>query len=110
MSGHGGAREGAGRKPGKVSEAAEAARQRAEAHSGSALDVLAQLMADEAAPASARITAAKIILERAHGRPAQTVTLEELEPEEETKLDFSRLSDGALEEVRNMLIAAGRSV
>jgi hypothetical protein len=65
----GGARTGAGRPKGKVSEAkrtiAEAARGQAEA----ALKVLIDVAKDSDAPAAARVSAANAILDRGYGKP-----------------------------------------
>ena len=47
-----------------------------------ALNVLESIMNDEEAPASVRVSAAKALLDRAHGRPAQEVRVED-EPEPE---------------------------
>lgn len=72
---HGGARPGAGRKagvPNKVTrEIAEAAKEYSEA----ALAVLAEVMASGDS-AAARVAAANSILDRAHGKPRQSVDVD----------------------------------
>jgi len=69
MSRRGGARPGAGRKPGQVGQAKRALAERAAEHSDAALSVLAEIMQDRKTAPSARIAAATAILDRAHGRP-----------------------------------------
>jgi hypothetical protein len=72
---HGGARKGAGRKPGIVSQAkltfAEAARK----HADAALKTLADIAKDPKAPPAARVSAANAIIDRAHGRPMSAVEI-----------------------------------
>ena len=83
-NGRGGRRRGAGRPPGARNKATlareagaksltELAREKTER----ALDVLESIMNDETAPASVRVTAAKALLDRAHGRPAQEVRVDD---------------------------------
>jgi hypothetical protein len=52
-----------------VGEVQELARQ----HSGSAIETLAAIMRDKKAPAAARALASNSILDRAYGRPPQTL-------------------------------------
>jgi len=70
----GGKREGAGRKPGVVSEAKRELSDMAKDHADNALFVLAQIMANEAEPAAARVSAANAILDRGYGKPPQAIT------------------------------------
>jgi hypothetical protein len=73
----GGARTGAGRPKGKVSEAkrtiAEAARGQAEA----ALKVLIDVAKDSDAPAAARVSAANAILDRGYGKASTVISGDE---------------------------------
>lgn len=69
MTNRGGARPGAGRKPGQVGQAKRALAERAGEHSDAALAVLVEIMTDRNATSSARIAAANALLDRAHGRP-----------------------------------------
>ena len=73
MAQRGGARPGAGRKTGQVGALKRSLAELAGAHSEAALTALAQIMTDAKAPASARVSAAVAILDRAFGRPAQLV-------------------------------------
>jgi hypothetical protein len=71
--GRGGARKGAGRKAGVVSQAkrtfAEAARENADA----AMTVLLSVARNPKAPAAARVSAANAIIDRAYGKPLSAV-------------------------------------
>ena len=71
---HGGKRGGAGRKPGKVSAAKRALMEMAKDHAEEALNVLAGIMHDVAAPSAARVSAANAILDRGYGKPPQAIT------------------------------------
>ena len=92
-NGRGGRRRGAGRPPGARNKATlareagaksltELGREKTE----SALDVLESIMNDGTAPALVRVKAANSLLDRAHGRPAQEVRVED-EPEPEPAND-----------------------
>ena len=70
---HGGARPGAGRKPGKISEAKMDLAKRAAEKGEEALGVLVDVMLDEKAPHAARISAASAILDRGFGKPQQKI-------------------------------------
>lgn len=70
---HGGARKGAGRKPGQVSEAKKALSESAAEHGERALNVLLEVMDDQEQPGNARINAANAILDRGYGKPPQHV-------------------------------------
>lgn len=72
--GHGGAREGAGRKPGAVSKAKIDIAERAKTHGEAALRTLVDVMQDNEAPHSARVSAANAILDRGFGKPMQAIS------------------------------------
>ena len=71
---HGGKRAGAGRKPGKVSAAKRDLMEMAKDHAEDALNVLAGIMHDVAAPSAARVSAANAILDRGYGKAPQAIT------------------------------------
>ena len=75
MAQRGGARPGAGRKPGKVGKAKRALAEMAKEHAEAALKTLAEVQADKEAPHAARVSAATAILDRAYGKPAQSMSL-----------------------------------
>lgn len=75
MAQHGGKRPGAGRKPGKVGEAKRALAEMAQEHAEAAMRTLASIHADPETPAAARVSAATAILDRAYGRPPQSLDL-----------------------------------
>jgi hypothetical protein len=72
----GGKRPGAGRPPGVPNKVTASVREAAQVHSDEAVNTLAAIMQDGKAPAVARIAASNAILDRAHGRPTQSVELE----------------------------------
>ena len=74
-TGHGGARPGSGRKPGKVSKAKLDIAERARTHGPAALKTLAEIMQDTDAPHNARVSAANALLDRGYGRPMQAVEM-----------------------------------
>jgi hypothetical protein len=76
MSTRGGKREGAGRPKGAVSKATADIKAAASEYSQSALTTLAEIMGNAQSPAAARVAAANAILDRAHGKPKQSVELE----------------------------------
>lgn len=65
---HGGARSGAGRRKGSISQTTAELRATASEFTQSALNALVQVMNDKEAPPAARIQAAGMILERAAGK------------------------------------------
>ena len=69
---HGGAREGAGRKPGVVSQAKTTLAENARQHGPAIIETLYQIMIDKEEAASARISAANSLLDRGYGRPIAT--------------------------------------
>jgi len=71
--GRGGARKGAGRKPGVVSQAKRTFAEAAREHADAALKTLADIARDPKAPPAARVSAANAIIDRAHGRPMSAV-------------------------------------
>lgn len=73
MSKRGGARPGSGRKPGKVSKAKRDLADMAKDHAENALQVLAGIMNNSAEASSARVAAANALLDRAYGRPPQSL-------------------------------------
>lgn len=70
---HGGARPGAGRKPGKVSKAKMALSESAKKYGQEALKVLVDVAKDDQQPAAARVSAATAILDRGYGKPPQSL-------------------------------------
>lgn len=85
-NGHGGARSGAGRKPGTVSTAKKAIADDAKKYGKAALKALSDIMKDDEQPASARVSAAVALLDRGHGKPTQGI-------EHSGELDVRTLSD-----------------
>ena len=69
----GGRRPGAGRKKGKVSAAKRALSEMARDHAEEALKTLVDIAKDAAQPAAARVSAATGILDRAYGKPPQSM-------------------------------------
>lgn len=65
---HGGKRTGAGRPKGATNKNTKDLQAIAQRHSEEAIQVLVDIMKDEDNPATARISAAKIIIERGHGK------------------------------------------
>ena len=72
MAPRGGARPGAGRKPGKVSAAKRELSEMAKEHAEMALRTLAQI-AQSGEGEAARVSAATAILDRAYGKPPQSL-------------------------------------
>jgi hypothetical protein len=70
MTGRGGKRSGAGRKPGATSLAKRDLASQAKEHVGLALSVLADI-AKAGLSESARVSAANALLDRAYGKPIQ---------------------------------------
>ena len=68
----GGTRPGAGRKRGRVGEVRRALAEMAKEHAEAALRTLVEIAAGDGA-ASARVSAATAILDRAYGRPPQAL-------------------------------------
>lgn len=87
----GGAREGAGRKKGSK-YSADAAKKAAE-HIDDAIQSLVDILKDNNAPAAAKVSAAKAILDRAAGRVRESDPdsgqIEELSPEEKQQQQFT---------------------
>lgn len=72
MAPRGGARPGAGRKPGKVSAAKRELSDMAKEHAAMALQTLANI-AQSGEGEAARVSAANAILDRAYGKPPQSL-------------------------------------
>jgi len=92
MANVGGARPGAGRKPGKVSAAKRDLMDLAKGHAETALQALVQI-AQSSESDSARVSAANAILDRAYGKPVQGVTVGN--PEGETFKTETKILDEA---------------
>ena len=65
-----------GRKPGSLNKATASIKEIAGQYTESALETLVVVMQDDTAPHSARISAAREVLDRAHGKPAQFVEID----------------------------------
>jgi hypothetical protein len=76
MPSQGGKREGAGRPKGAVSKATADIKAAASEYSEAALGVLITVAKNTKAPAAARVAAANAILDRAHGKPKQSVDVD----------------------------------
>ncbi len=76
MADHGGKRTQAGRKPGSQNKATSQIRALASEHAETAIQILVDLMEDQSAPAAARVSAAKELLERGFGRSNNYVSIE----------------------------------
>lgn len=71
----GGARTGAGRKPGKVGKAKRELSEMAKEHAERALQTLVDIAQDLEAPHSARVSASNAILDRGYGKAPQSMEL-----------------------------------
>lgn len=76
MAQRGGPRPGAGRKKGKVSQAKRELADMAKDHADAALKTLVDVANSARAPAAARVSAASAILDRAYGKPRQSVEVD----------------------------------
>lgn len=72
----GGARPGAGRRKGSLNKATSDVKEAASVYSADAVRTLAEIMRDAEHPAAARVSAANALLDRAHGKPKQSVDVE----------------------------------
>lgn len=72
----GGARPGAGRRKGTPNKATADVKEAASVYSASAVETLAEIMQDPEHPAAARVSAANALLDRAHGKPKQSVDVD----------------------------------
>lgn len=70
---HGGARKGAGRKLGKVSQAKRTIAEMAKEYGQQALQTLVDVATDNGAPHAARVSAANALLDRGYGKPPQAL-------------------------------------
>lgn len=95
----GGARPGAGRKPGTTTKAKMDMIAMARDFAPEAFQVLAAIARDPKAPAAARSSSAVAILDRAFGRPAQSVALTpgDTPAEHQPTIDLSKLTPAQLE-------------
>lgn len=73
MAAKGGKRPGAGRPKGSLNKATADVKVIAGEYSEEAVATLALIMRDAGAPAAARVSASNAILDRAHGKPTQSV-------------------------------------
>lgn len=73
MAGKGGARPGAGRKPGIPNKATASIREAAQQYTQQALETLANVMRFGESE-SAKVAAANSILDRGHGKPVQMIS------------------------------------
>lgn len=76
MAQRGGARPGAGRKKGQVSQAKRELAEMAKDHAETALGVLVSIATNDTAGDAARVSAASAILDRAYGKPRQSVEVD----------------------------------
>lgn len=76
MAARGGARSGAGRPKGAANKATADIKEAASEYSDAALKVLVRVMDDKGAPAAAQVAAANAILDRAHGKPKQSLDVD----------------------------------
>lgn len=70
---HGGARRGAGRPKGRVTQAKRDLMEMAKDHGETALAVLVEIATNKQASEGARVSAANALLDRGYGKPTQTV-------------------------------------
>lgn len=73
VSKRGGARPGAGRKPGVPNKATAEVKELARQYTTEALTTLSTVMGDAQQPAAARVSAANALLDRAYGKPTQLI-------------------------------------
>lgn len=76
MAARGGARTGAGRPKGAANKATADIKEAASAYSDAALKVLVRVMNDGGAPAAAQVAAANAVLDRAYGKPKQSMDVD----------------------------------
>ena len=72
----GGARNGAGRRKGTPNKATADVKEAAAVYTAGAVATLAEIMQNPEHPAAARVSAANALLDRAHGKPKQSVDVE----------------------------------
>lgn len=73
---HGGKRSGAGRKTGSQNKTTAEIRDYAREYSEAAIKALVAVMESEGTPAAAKVSAANSLLDRAHGKPSQSLDIE----------------------------------
>ncbi len=76
MAPRGGARPGAGRKKGQVSEATRSLAEMAKGHAEAALKILVEIAKNAEANDAARVSAANAILDRGYGKPRQSLEVD----------------------------------
>ena len=69
----GGGRPGPGRPPGQPNRATRELKALAQQYTAEAIEALAEVMRDKAAPAMVRVKAAEALLDRGHGKPTQQI-------------------------------------
>jgi len=74
MAERGGKRQGSGRKKGTPNKSTAELKKLAQVYTQDALDALAKILKDDKQPASARVSAANALLDRAFGKPTQAIT------------------------------------
>lgn len=113
-NGHGGSRKGAGRPKGSRNKATLAraaglpdAVEAARAYAGQAFEVLAEVMGDSEAPASARVKAAGMLLDRAYGRPPALESRGRVETDAEAKARRDAAEAARIEGIAQALHGGG---
>jgi len=102
MSNRGGKREQSGRKLGIPNKATAAIRALAGKHADGAIGVLVDLMKSDDTPAAARISAAKELIERGHGKSGSFAAMEldtplsEISPKDAIGIISDRAATGAI--------------
>ena len=90
-------RKTGGRQAGTPNRATADVRDAAQRFTQDALETLADIMADVAQPAAARVSAATALLDRGHGKPRQPLTGDDGSPPLlSPKLDLSGLTEEQL--------------
>ncbi len=96
--GHGGARPGAGRKPGIPNKLPKEVKELAKQHTALAIDSLVRVLGDVKSPAIAVVKAAEVLLDRGHGRPTQHIEAK-ISPLDDISDDDLSMSIAALQQV-----------
>lgn len=108
---HGGKRPGSGRKRGTPNKATVELKQLAGEYTEEAIQVFVDVMRDPEAPVAVRVAAADKLLDRGHGRPAQSVELANTKVDKELlqqlEQDLMARLERARERQRLVLIERG---
>lgn len=98
---HGGKRPGAGRPKGVPNRVTADIKALAQTYGPDAIDTLAKIMKNEAAPEASRIAAAKELIDRGFGKATQPIAGDPDMPPLGIKntVDYSKLSKEALREI-----------